>query len=60
MRQVGAVLDQWGYRSVWSGKHRLRGVFCQALPINRSPRLQDLDTAPVRRSRPSSTTPRSR
>jgi integrase len=45
LSQAGAVLDQWGYRSVWSGKHRLRGVFSQALLINRSPRLQDLNTA---------------
>jgi integrase len=45
LSEAGAVLDQWGYRSVWSGKHRLRGVFSQALLINRSPRLQDLDTA---------------
>jgi integrase len=45
MREAGTVLQQWGYRSVLSGKHRLRGVFSQALLINRSPRLQDLDTA---------------
>lgn len=44
LRQAGAVLQQWGYRSVLSGKHRLRGVFSQALLINRSPRLEDLDT----------------
>lgn len=24
--QAGKILDQWGYRSVCSGKHRLRGV----------------------------------
>jgi hypothetical protein len=45
LSQAGTILDQWGYRSVCSGKHRLRGVFSQALLIDRSPRLQDLDTA---------------
>jgi hypothetical protein len=35
LRQASAVLDQWGYRSVLSAKHRLRGVFSQALLINR-------------------------
>ncbi|MGH8879842.1 MAG: tyrosine-type recombinase/integrase, partial [Stackebrandtia sp.] len=45
LREAGTVLQQWGYRSVLSGKHRLRGVFSQALLINRSPRLEDLDTA---------------
>lgn len=49
MRQAGGVLEQWGYRSVLSGKHRLRGVFSQALLINRSPRLEDLDTAAFER-----------
>jgi integrase len=51
MCQASAVLDQWGYRSVLSGKHRLRGVFSQALLINRSPRLEDLDTAAFDRLR---------
>ena len=45
LRVAGSVLQRWGYRSVLSGKHRLRGVFSQALLINRSPRLEDLDTA---------------
>ena len=45
LREAGTVLEQWGYRSVLSGKHRLRGVFSQALLINRSPRLQDLHSA---------------
>jgi integrase len=45
LREAGTVLEQWGYRSVLSGKHRLRGVFSQALLINRSPRLQDLNSA---------------
>lgn len=37
------MLHQWGYRSVLSAQHRLRGVFSQTLLINRSPRLEDLD-----------------
>lgn len=45
LHEAGTVLEQWGYRSVLSGKHRLRGVFSQALLINRSPWLEDLDTA---------------
>jgi len=49
LRQASAVLDQWGYRSVFSAKHRLRGVFSQALLINRSPQLEDLDTKPFER-----------
>jgi hypothetical protein len=49
LAQAGAILEQWGYRSVLSGKHRLRGVFSQALLINRSPRLEDLDTAAFER-----------
>ena len=39
------VLDRWGYRDSAGVKHRLRGVFSQALLLNRSPRLDDLDTA---------------
>lgn len=49
MRQAGGVLQEWGYRSVLSGRHRLRGVFSQALLINRSPRLDDLDTSAFER-----------
>jgi integrase len=49
LSQAGAILQQWGYRSVLSGKHRLRGVFSQALLINRSPRLEHLDTAAFER-----------
>jgi integrase len=45
LRAASAVLDQWGYRSVLSAKHRVRGVFSQALLINRSTRLEDLDSA---------------
>jgi len=42
LREASAVLDQWGYRSVLSAQHRLRGVFSQALLINSSARLEDL------------------
>lgn len=45
LREAGTVLQGWGYRSVLSGRHRLRGVVSQALLLNRSPRLQDLDGA---------------
>ncbi|WP_041813341.1 hypothetical protein [Rhodococcus jostii] len=45
MLQASAVLGQWGYRGVLIGKHRLRGGLSQALLINRSPRLEDLNTA---------------
>ena len=41
LHEAGAVLHRSGYRSVLSGKHHLRGVFSQALLINRSPRLVD-------------------
>jgi hypothetical protein len=44
LRAASAVLDQWGYRSVLSAKHWVRGVFSQVLLINRSPRLEDLDS----------------
>ena len=45
LRQASEVLDRWGYRDSAGVKHRLRGVFSQALLLNRSPRLDDLDTA---------------
>ena len=45
LRQASEVLDRWGYRDSTGVKHRLRGVFSQALLLNRSPRLDDLDTA---------------
>ena len=45
LRQASEVLDRWGYRDSTGVKHRLRGVFSQALLLNRSPRLEDLDTA---------------
>jgi len=51
MSQASAVLDQWGYRGVLTGRHRLPGVFSQALLLNRSPRLHDLDTAAFDRLR---------
>ena len=36
---------RWGYRDSTGVKHRLRGALSQALLLNRSPRLDDLDTA---------------
>jgi len=51
MNRAREILAQWGYRSVDSGQHRLRGVFSQALLINRSPRLEDLDTEAFTRLR---------
>jgi integrase len=44
LREATQTLDRWGYRGVLSGQHRLRGGLSQALLINRSPRLEDLDT----------------
>ncbi|MCA1706091.1 MAG: hypothetical protein LC808_23655, partial [Actinobacteria bacterium] len=29
--QAAGVLDRWGYRSPLHGRHRLRGIFSQAL-----------------------------
>jgi hypothetical protein len=43
--RASEVLDRWGYRDSLGVKHRLRGVFSQALLRNRSPRLDDLDAA---------------
>jgi integrase len=45
LRRASELLDRWGYRDSLGVKHRLRGVFSQALLLNRSPRLDDLDTA---------------
>ena len=45
LRRASELLDRWGYRDSTGVKHRLRGVFSQALLLNRSPRLDDLDTA---------------
>jgi len=44
IRQAGGILDQWGYRDPLRVKHRLRGMFSQALLINHSPQLEDLTT----------------
>jgi integrase len=51
LREATQTLNRWGYRGVLSGKHRLRGGLSQALLINRSPRLEDLDTAAFARLR---------
>jgi hypothetical protein len=44
IRQAAGILDQWGYRNPLRTRHRLRGIFSQALLINRSPQLEDLTT----------------
>jgi integrase len=44
IRQAAGILSQWGYQDPLRVKHRLRGIFSQALLINRSPRLEDLST----------------
>ncbi|HUO37499.1 MAG TPA: hypothetical protein VMU34_06555 [Mycobacterium sp.] len=44
LRLASEVLDRWGYRDSLGAKHRLRGVFSQALLLNRSPLLDDLST----------------
>ena len=38
------VLDRWGYRISKGARSRMRGVFSQALLLNRSPRLEELTT----------------
>lgn len=38
------VLDRWGYRISKGTRSRMRGVFSQALLLNRSPRLEELTT----------------
>ena len=40
--QAAGILDQWGYQNTLRVRHRLRGIFSQALLVNRSPRLEDL------------------
>ena len=45
LRRAGEVLDRWGYRGSSGVKHRMRGVFSQALLLNHSARLDDLDAA---------------
>ena len=44
IRRAAGILDQWGFRNPQRTRHRLRGIFSQALLINRSPRLEDLTT----------------
>jgi integrase len=44
IRHAGGILDQWGYRDPLRTRHRLRGMFSQALLINHSPCLEDLTT----------------
>ncbi|HET9080087.1 MAG TPA: site-specific integrase [Trebonia sp.] len=51
IRQATETLDRWGYRGALNHQHRLRGGLSQALLINRSPRLEDLDTAAFARLR---------
>ena len=45
LQRAGEVLDRWGYCDSAGVTHRMRGVFSQALLLNHSPRLDDLDTA---------------
>ena len=45
LRRASELLDRWGYRGSSGVKHRLRGVFSQALLLNHSARLDDLDAA---------------
>ena len=40
IRRAAGILDQWGFRNPQRTRHRLRGIFSQALLINRSPRLR--------------------
>jgi hypothetical protein len=42
--QAAGILDQWGYQDPLRVRHRLRGIFSQALLINHSPHLADLTT----------------
>jgi hypothetical protein len=44
LSRAAGILDEWGYRNPLRSRHRLRGIFSQALLINRSPRLEDLTT----------------
>lgn len=45
LRVAAQTLDGWGYRGALNHQHRLRGGVSQALLLNRSPLLEDLDTA---------------
>ena len=40
--QAAGILDQWGYQNPLRVRHRLRGIFSQAMLVNRSPHLEDL------------------
>lgn len=51
LRMATQTLDGWGYRGALNHQHRLRGGLSQALLINRSPLLDDLDTAAFARLR---------
>lgn len=51
LRAATQTLDSWGYRGALNHQHRLRGGVSQALLINRSPLLEDLDTAAFTRLR---------
>jgi integrase len=44
MRCAEEVLDRWGYRISKGARSRMRGVFSQALLLNRGPRLEELTT----------------
>jgi len=44
VKQIGEVLSTWGYRIGKPPDDRLPTVICQALLLNRSPRLEDLTT----------------
>ena len=49
--QAATTLDAWGYRAPEVAKHRLRGVLSQALLVNRSPLLENLNTGAFARLR---------
>jgi len=51
IRRIGDVLGAWGYRIGRAHDDRLPTVICQALLLNRSPRLDDLTTAAFERLR---------
>jgi integrase len=51
MRIAAQTLDRWGYRGALNHQHRLRGGLSQGLLVNRSPRLEDLDTVAFARLR---------
>jgi integrase len=51
MRLATQTLDGWGYRGALNHQNRLAGGLSQALLINRSPLLEDLDTAAFARLR---------